>query len=246
MSAADWEKDGGCFVKQRYRYFVSNGGMPSADSDLYFTTRKRRQQQRMPQRKFPDIGFNRDISSEVEARDYGKDLVYLMKISVLCIPNSPGAALFGDLDLEQAVERTIRLADAVVGGGHWGPADAQLRKALASVTSLLATALSTASGFAYLDVLVSAEDALVAALVTNPDTQQREDARKRLDALPPFNNTVTKKKFAEFAKRIQDSYRAAKLEVDSANEQEDQKEDGHSINEQEDGYVLDNNERNYE
>ena len=219
MSAADWEKDGGCFVKQRYRYFVSNGGMPSADSDLYFTTRKRRQQQRMPQRKFPDIGFNRDISSEVEARDYGKDLVYLMKISVLCIPNSPGAALFGDLDLEQAVERTIRLADAVVGGGHWGPADAQLRKAIASVTSMLATKLTTASGLAYLDLLVSAEDALVVALVTNPDGREREDARRRLDALPPFNNTVNKQSFAEFAKRVESSYHAAKQGVDSANEQ---------------------------
>ena len=175
----------------------------------------------MPDRNFPEIGFTRDISSEAEASDYAKDLLYLMKICVLCMPGSPGSALFAAFDLEQAFERTIRLADAVVGGGHWGPADAQLRKALASVTSLLATALSTASGFAYLDVLVSAEDALVAALVTNPDTQQREDARKRLDALPPFNNTVTKKKFAEFAKRIQDSYRAAKLEVDSANAQED-------------------------
>ena len=193
--------------------------MPCDDPEQYWKDRHLRQQQRMPDRNFPEIGFTRDIASEAEASDYAKDLLYLMKICVLCMPGSPGSALFAAFDLEQAFERTIRLADAVVGGGHWGPADAQLRKALASVTSLLATKLTTASGLAYLDLLVSAEDALVVALVTNPDGREREDARRRLDALPPFNNTVNKQRFAEFAKRVESSYHAAKQGVDSANEQ---------------------------
>ena len=65
----------------------------------------------------------------------------------------------------------------------------------------------------YLQLLVAAEDALVSALVNQPEGREKDGARERMDRLPPFHESVFQSLYVDFAYSIRDTWNQGRTDA---------------------------------